>query len=55
MVKRAPDVIAGMLAARDREAAGPTAPAHGLYLQWIRFRPAPAPSESLSHPDPPAA
>ena len=33
-----PDRIVQMLAARDREAAGPTAPPHGLYLQWIRFR-----------------
>jgi len=27
-----------MLAARDRRAAGSTAPAHGLYLQWIKTR-----------------
>jgi tRNA pseudouridine38-40 synthase len=25
-----------ILEARNREAAGPTAPAHGLYLQWVR-------------------
>lgn len=28
--------ITDMLAAKDREAAGPTAPPHGLYLQWIK-------------------
>ena len=27
-----------MLEAKDRKAAGPTAPPHGLYLQWIRTR-----------------
>ena len=26
------------LAAKDRRSAGQTAPAHGLYLQWIRYR-----------------
>jgi tRNA pseudouridine38-40 synthase len=31
-----PNVIEQMLDARDRTAAGPTAPAHGLFLQWIR-------------------
>jgi tRNA pseudouridine38-40 synthase len=35
---KAEDVPA-MLAARNRAAAGPTAPAQGLYLQWIRFAP----------------
>jgi tRNA pseudouridine38-40 synthase len=32
-----PEDIPKMLAARDRRAAGSTAPPHGLYLQWIRF------------------
>jgi tRNA pseudouridine38-40 synthase len=32
-----PDEISQMLAAKDRKAAGPTAPAHGLYLQWIAY------------------
>jgi len=33
-----PREIVGMLAARDRQAAGPTAPPHGLYLQWVQTR-----------------
>lgn len=32
-----PDDIPRMLEAKDRSAAGPTAPPHGLYLQWIQF------------------
>ena len=40
--KRPPDVIPAMLEARHREAAGPTAPPHGLFLQWIRFAESPA-------------
>jgi tRNA pseudouridine38-40 synthase len=31
-----PAAVAEILAARDRRAAGATAPPHGLYLQWIR-------------------
>lgn len=31
-----PEQIPEILAAKDRTAAGPTAPPHGLYLQWIR-------------------
>ena len=33
-----PDDIKNMLEAKDRRSAGSTAPAHGLYLQWIRTR-----------------
>ncbi len=36
--RHAPEQVAAMLAARDRRAAGLTAPAHGLYLQWIKTR-----------------
>lgn len=32
-----PEDVASMLKARDRRSAGSTAPAHGLYLQWIRY------------------
>ena len=27
-----------MLLTKDRNATGHTAPAHGLFLQWIKFR-----------------
>jgi tRNA pseudouridine38-40 synthase len=33
-----PEQIVQMLEAKDRRSAGPTAPPHGLYLQWIQFR-----------------
>jgi tRNA pseudouridine38-40 synthase len=36
LARRTAESIPGVLAARDRKASGPTAPAHGLYLQWIR-------------------
>jgi tRNA pseudouridine38-40 synthase len=31
-----PEAVKGMLEAKDRRAAGSTAPAHGLYLQWVK-------------------
>lgn len=39
-----PDALRHMLAAKDRKSAGGTAPAHGLYLQWIQYRQAPPPA-----------
>lgn len=32
-----PDALIDILASRDRGRAGPTAPAHGLCLQWVRY------------------
>jgi tRNA pseudouridine38-40 synthase len=34
-----PDRMAEILAGRDRSAAGPTAPARGLCLRWVRYPP----------------
>jgi tRNA pseudouridine38-40 synthase len=34
-----PEDVRQMLLARDRQAAGATAPPHGLYLQWIKTAP----------------
>jgi tRNA pseudouridine38-40 synthase len=52
--------IKEMLDAKDRTAAGPTAPPHGLYLQWIKATDFPAPSDfrltdSISPPPAPTS
>ena len=36
------EAVAEILASRDRSRAGPTAPAHGLCLEWIRYAGDPA-------------
>lgn len=48
--KRDPDSFPDILAANNRTAAGRTAPATGLFLQWIRFYdgPKPWPEESAA-------
>ena len=43
--RTAAESITEMLAAKDRTAAGSTAPAHGLYLQWIKY------AEQVAQPD----
>jgi tRNA U38,U39,U40 pseudouridine synthase TruA len=44
-----PDHVLEILQGMDRSQAGPTAPARGLCLQWVKY-----PADSLTpHPDPP--
>jgi tRNA pseudouridine38-40 synthase len=38
IARSTPDDVKAMLEAKDRTAAGPTAPPHGLYLQWIKTK-----------------
>lgn len=50
-----PEDIAQMLEAKTRSAAGPTAPPHGLYLQWVKAdrlepRPNRTPARTLEDP-----
>jgi len=43
-------IMVGMMAAHDRRAGGPTAPPHGLYLQWVRVRDQPTTENCEEHP-----
>lgn len=47
----APADFAAILEGRDRSRAGPTAPAHGLYLMAVHYDPAVAPLERLGDPE----
>jgi tRNA pseudouridine38-40 synthase len=46
----APETITHMLEAKDRKAAGLTAPPQGLYLQWIRYGTSPSDDPRLTCP-----
>ena len=46
---------AGIFAGGRRSLAGPTAPPHGLYLQWIKSEAGDAPAEEAPAIDIPAA
>lgn len=54
--KRPPEGISGLLEARDRTLAGPTAPARGLTLVWVSYafprNPEDLPPEALDGPGP---
>lgn len=39
------DHVRQILQAKDRQAAGPTAPSHGLYLQWVKTTLRPPPQQ----------
>jgi len=53
--QRRPEEIDAMLAAKDRTAAGGTAPAHGLYLQWVETRPPVVEPAHVDEPRPPGS
>jgi len=42
-----------MIEAKDRQAAGSTAPPHGLYLQWVKTKPADGPALVVPSPGTP--
>jgi tRNA pseudouridine38-40 synthase len=50
----AASAVQEMLSKRDRRSAGGTAPAHGLYLQWIKYKTA-APATPSNGIGPPGA
>ena len=48
-----PDYVAEIIKSGDRRLAGPTAPAKGLCLQWVRYPPRLMRPETESDPPPP--